>query len=78
MVGVLYVENNLVASVFTPSRIAVLKLLSSQAAISLENARLYAELVNENRDRQRAEDDLRRSEAYLPKRSRSATPAVGD
>jgi predicted ATPase/signal transduction histidine kinase/GAF domain-containing protein len=65
MVGVLYVENNLVASVFTPSRIAVLKLLSSQAAISLENARLYAELVNENRDRQRAEDDLRRSEALL-------------
>jgi predicted ATPase/signal transduction histidine kinase len=65
MVGVLYVENNLVASVFTPSRIAVLKLLSSQAAISLENARLYAELINENRDRQRAEDDLRRSEALL-------------
>ena len=33
------------ASVFTPARIAVLKLLASQAAISLENARLYAELT---------------------------------
>ena len=65
MVGVLYIENNLVASVFTPARIAVLKLLSSQAAISLENARLYAELINENRDREKAEDDLRRSEASL-------------
>jgi PAS domain S-box-containing protein len=45
MVGVLYIENNLAASVFTPDRIAVLKLLSSQAAISLENARLYGELT---------------------------------
>ena len=39
--------------------------LSSQAAISLENARLYAELIKENRDRQKAEDDLRLSEAAL-------------
>jgi signal transduction histidine kinase/GAF domain-containing protein len=65
LVGVLYVENNLAASVFTSDRIAVLKLLSSQAAISLENARLYAELINENRDRQKAEAALRRSEASL-------------
>jgi signal transduction histidine kinase len=65
LVGVLYIENNLAASVFTPDRIAVLKLLSSQAAISLENARLYAELINENRDRQKAETALRRSEASL-------------
>ncbi|SEE73765.1 PAS domain S-box-containing protein [Rhizobiales bacterium GAS191] len=65
LVGVLYLENNLAASAFTPARIAVLKLLSSQAAISLENARLYAELINENRDRQKAEAALRRSEASL-------------
>ena len=45
LVGVLYLENNLAASVFTPARIAVLKLLTSQAAISLENARLYGELT---------------------------------
>ena len=45
LVGVLYIENNLAASVFTPARIAVLKLLASQAAISLENARLYGELT---------------------------------
>ncbi|SEF10046.1 PAS domain S-box-containing protein [Rhizobiales bacterium GAS191] len=44
LVGVLYIENNLAASVFTPARIVVLKLLSSQAAISLDNARLYAAL----------------------------------
>jgi PAS domain S-box-containing protein len=45
LVGMLYIENNVAASVFTPTRIAVLKLLASQAAISLENARLYGELT---------------------------------
>ena len=45
LVGVLYLENNVAASVFTPARIALLKLLASQAAISLENARLYGELT---------------------------------
>jgi PAS domain S-box-containing protein len=42
--GVLYLENNLTPHVFTPTRIAVLKFLASQAAISLENTRLYSDL----------------------------------
>jgi PAS domain S-box-containing protein len=45
LVGVLYLENNLTRHVFTPARIAVLKLLASQAAIALENARLYRDLA---------------------------------
>jgi PAS domain S-box-containing protein len=50
LVGVLYLENNLASHVFTQARISVLELLASQAAISLENARLYAELqVSEDR-----------------------------
>ncbi|HEY1140077.1 MAG TPA: AAA family ATPase [Lysobacter sp.] len=44
MTGVLYLENHLASDVFTPSRLAVLKLLASEAAISLENARLYEDL----------------------------------
>src|SRR6202011_4240709 len=44
LIGVLYVENNLASHVFTPARISVLELLASQAAISLENARLYNDL----------------------------------
>jgi PAS domain S-box-containing protein len=44
LIGVLYLENNLASHVFTPSRISVLELLASQAAISLENARLYNDL----------------------------------
>ena len=44
LIGVLYLENNLAPRVFAPARISVLKLLASQAAISLENTRLYRDL----------------------------------
>ncbi len=44
LIAVLYLENNLAANVFTPARIAVLNVLASAAAISLENSRLYREL----------------------------------
>src|SRR5262249_14498303 len=37
-------ENSLASGVFTPARIAVLKFLASEAATSLDNARLYGEL----------------------------------
>ena len=39
LIGVLYLENTLSPRVFAPARSAVLKLLASQAAIALENAR---------------------------------------
>jgi len=45
LIGVLYLENNLAPRVFAPVRTAVLKLLASQAAISLENTRLYRDLA---------------------------------
>jgi PAS domain S-box-containing protein len=51
LVGALYLENNLTPCAFTSDRVAVLELLASQAAISLENATLYSE--------------LQRSEAFL-------------
>lgn len=44
VVGALYLENAEAAYVFTSDRVEVLKLLASQAAISMENARLYANL----------------------------------
>jgi len=65
LVSVLYLENSLTAGAFTSDRIAVLELLVSQAAISLEHAQLYADLQQENIERRRAEEDLRRSEASL-------------
>jgi PAS domain S-box-containing protein len=45
LIGVLYLENSLASHAFTPGRIAVLKLLASQAAIALENARLYGDVA---------------------------------
>ncbi len=44
LAGILYLENNLMTGAFTPDRVEVLRLLCSQAAISLENARLYDRL----------------------------------
>jgi PAS domain S-box-containing protein len=44
LVALLYLENNLAANVFTSARIAVLQLLASEAAMSLDNSRLYREL----------------------------------
>jgi PAS domain S-box-containing protein len=44
LIGALYLENNLAPNVFAPARMAALKLLASQAAISLENSWLYGDL----------------------------------
>ena len=51
LIGALYLENNLTPCAFTTDRVAVLEMLASQAAISLENANLYS--------------GLQRSEAFL-------------
>lgn len=47
LVGILYLENNLVEGAFTAHRLETLNVLSSQIAISIQNAKLYAE-VREN------------------------------
>jgi PAS domain S-box-containing protein len=65
LIGLLYLENNLAPDAFTQQRISVLELLTSQAAISLETARLYAELIAETLSRQKTEEHLRHSEALL-------------
>jgi PAS domain S-box-containing protein len=44
LVGVVYLENNLTTAAFTPDRLQVIRLLSKQAAIALENSRLYERL----------------------------------
>ncbi|WP_442935975.1 AAA family ATPase [Nostoc sp.] len=44
LVGVLYLENQLAVGAFTPERSQVLNLLSTQAAIAIENAKLYSKL----------------------------------
>ncbi|MBE9206323.1 AAA family ATPase [Nostoc sp. LEGE 06077] len=51
LIGILYLENNLTVGAFTRDRLEVLHLLISQAAISLENARLYAQLEDRVKER---------------------------
>jgi PAS domain S-box-containing protein len=46
LIGVLYLENNLAPRVFAPTGVTVLKLLASQAAISIDNTRLYRDLAD--------------------------------
>jgi PAS domain S-box-containing protein len=58
LIALVYLENNLVSNVFSPARLKILEVLASQAAISLENSRLYHEILE-------AEDALRRSEKQL-------------
>lgn len=50
MIGILYLENNITIGAFTPERLEVLKMLSSQIAVSIENATLYTKLEDYNRN----------------------------
>src|SRR5262249_19318076 len=43
LIGILHLENDLAPQVFTSGRVKALKVLAAQAAISLENVRLYHE-----------------------------------
>jgi C4-dicarboxylate-specific signal transduction histidine kinase len=70
--GLLYLENRLVPGVFTPKRLALLELVAGQAAIALEHAQLYADLARlnadltqEHRERQKAEETLQKAQADL-------------
>ncbi|MEB3827534.1 trifunctional serine/threonine-protein kinase/ATP-binding protein/sensor histidine kinase [Phormidium sp. CCY1219] len=50
-IAILYLENNLTTGAFTPDRLEILRLLSSQAAISLENALLYSSVEQKVQER---------------------------
>jgi len=62
LVGILYLENNLTTEAFTPDRLQLLNLLSSQAAISIENAKLYADVRETEAQLTQSLEDLRKSE----------------
>jgi len=56
--GILYLENNAVLHAFTATRVELLRVLSSQAAIAMENAQLYAEAQRTSRELQRTNEGL--------------------
>lgn len=69
LIGILYLENNLAPGVFSTSRISMIEILAPQAAISIETARLYSELVAENARRAQTETALRAARADLARTS---------
>jgi signal transduction histidine kinase/DNA-binding NarL/FixJ family response regulator len=76
--GILYLENALAPGVFTPERFEVLKVLSSQAAIAIENAQLYSTLeqrvVERTQELQQKNQELERTRqaAEAANRAKSA------
>ncbi|MBU1172039.1 MAG: AAA family ATPase [Proteobacteria bacterium] len=58
----LYMENNLTPEAFTPERLEILRVITTQTAISLQNARLYEDITNEISVRKEAEEAMRTSE----------------
>ncbi|MEM9213323.1 MAG: AAA family ATPase [Cyanobacteria bacterium P01_F01_bin.150] len=62
LIGILYLSNQLTSNVFTTDRILVLNCLCTQAAISLENARLYDQAEQALADLQQAQLQIVQSE----------------
>jgi predicted ATPase/serine phosphatase RsbU (regulator of sigma subunit) len=67
--GLLYLENNLITGAFTEERLKLLTLLSSHAAVSIENARLFSSVRN-------AEKELRNLNLELEQRVTDRTLAL--
>jgi signal transduction histidine kinase/DNA-binding NarL/FixJ family response regulator len=75
-VGLLYLQNDLTTDAFPLSCIEVLQVLLAQAAISLETARVYADMQQEVRERKRAELSLQDSYDTLEERVSERTGAL--
>ncbi|MEH1902128.1 MAG: AAA family ATPase [Nostoc sp.] len=69
LIGIVYLENNLTTGAFTPEQVELLNLLSSQAAISIENATLYNTLEQKVAERtqelSQALEDLKATQKQL-------------
>jgi len=65
LIGLVYLENRLVPNLFGSQRLAMLEILASQAAVSLQTAKLYTRLAEDNQARGQMEEELRRSRADL-------------
>jgi signal transduction histidine kinase len=73
LIGILYLENNLTTDAFTSQRLEVLGLLSSQMAISLKNALLYANLESANGKLKEAKESLEDYSRNLEQKVKSRT-----
>ncbi|HRG76873.1 MAG TPA: adenylate/guanylate cyclase domain-containing protein [Leptospiraceae bacterium] len=72
LVGIIYLENNLTARAFTTERIEVLQVIASQAAISIDNAKLYENLEQNVEERtQKLNEALAQAEEAKQEREKT-------
>ncbi|MDZ8256834.1 ATP-binding sensor histidine kinase [Nostoc sp. ChiQUE01b] len=65
LMGILYLENNLATGAFTSDRVELLNMLCAQAAISLENARLYEQSQTYAQQLEQALHDLQQTQLQM-------------
>ncbi|GAA6620485.1 ATP-binding protein [Scytonema sp. NUACC26] len=65
LIGIFYLENNLATEAFTSERLELLKLLTNQAAIAIENARLYTREQEKSQQLQQSLQKLYSTQAQL-------------
>lgn len=75
-IGILIIDNNITHKRISPNEIRVLHLFASQAALAVENARLYQTLENHIEELRRAYVNLEKSQERLMKAERLA--AIGE
>lgn len=73
LIGILYLENNLVADSFNRDRLDLLKFLTTQAAIAIENARLYSREQEKSRQLQESIEQLQQTQIQLVQSEKMAT-----
>jgi len=77
LTGILYLENNLTTHAFTKDRLELLQILSAQAAISIENTRLYSTLERRVKERtQELEDKNHQLQAILAELKRTQAQLI--
>ncbi len=73
IMGILYLENCLTTGAFTSDRLQILQLLSSQAAISIENARLYEESQHYAQQLEKSLETLKTAQLQLVQSEKMAS-----
>ncbi len=72
-IGILYLENNLATGAFTSDRVTILNLITSQAAISLENSRLYQQAQDYGKQLEISLSDLKHMQLQLVQSEKMST-----
>ncbi|MEG4027958.1 MULTISPECIES: AAA family ATPase [unclassified Microcoleus] len=73
LIGLLYLENNLTIGAFTKDRTEVIQLLCAQAAISIQNARLYQQSQTYAQELERSLFDLQQAQLQIVQSEKMST-----